>query len=66
LKARERERQDTEENYIVIILKFCRPYSSPNIIRMMTSRRVIWPRHVSSMGGMGNTCIYASLVGNAG
>jgi hypothetical protein len=37
-------------------------YSSPNIIRVMKSRRMRWARHVARMGGM--RYAYKILIGN--
>jgi hypothetical protein len=37
-------------------------YSSPSIIRMITSRRLRWARHVARMGEKQNA--YRTLVGN--
>jgi hypothetical protein len=37
-------------------------YSSPNMIRMMKSRRMRWAGHVARMGEMRNA--YTILVGN--
>jgi hypothetical protein len=31
-------------------------YSSPNIIRMIKSRRIRWAEHIASMGEMRNAC----------
>jgi hypothetical protein len=36
-------------------------YTSPNIIRVFNSRRMIWAGHVARMGGMRNA--YSVLVG---
>jgi hypothetical protein len=37
-------------------------YSSPNIIRIIKSRRIIWAVHVARMGAKRNA--YRALVGN--
>jgi hypothetical protein len=39
--------------------KLCNLYASPNIIRVIKSRRMRWTRHVARMGGLGlHTVMY--------